>query len=165
MTSGLNWQPLADTIQIHRAGIDPPFFFVMKNFNAEFRISRSPSSKGEDGISILIRDQNARITLCEFNLTLEQFAQVITGLSIEDIKAKSYVLDERLGTKQQVNLREILCPVKWEKREFYEKWFEENVKVEDGEITSFYLGSQSSVSQREDGAILRYTVKSWPDAK
>jgi hypothetical protein len=136
----------------------------MKNFNAEFRISRFSSSKGGEGISISINDQDARIVLCEFDLTLEQFGQVISGLLIQDIEAKSFVTDERLGTKQQIDFREVLCPVKHGTREFYKRWLEENVELGNGEIASFYLGSHSSVLQREDGAILRYTVKSWPSA-
>ena len=135
----------------------------MKNLKAILRISRYTSNKGPDGITISIQDQSSRLGVCELSLTLEQFAQAVTGLAVMDVLFESNLNDMRLGVEQHHETREILCPVSsYTDRSSLVQWLKENVVAAEGEEVSYYLGSQNSVSSRPDGILLRYSVRSWP---
>lgn len=79
-----------------------------------------------------------------------------------DVPCESWVDDIRLGIKQKTETREVFCPIYSHNREEYVNWLKQNVKLADGEFSSFYLGAQYSVTMKDDGAILRYSVRSWP---
>ena len=82
-----------------------------------------------------------------------------------DVPCESAVQDVRLGRTQKTETREILCPLQCDYRsrqDFYKAWLQENVQLAEGEESSFYLGSRSSIVPKPDGVLLRYPVRSWP---
>jgi hypothetical protein len=134
----------------------------MKSLKCGLKISRYTSNNREPGVTIEINDEDSRVTLCSLDLTLAQFGEAITGLCIMDVPCESWVHDIRLGIKQKTETREVFCPIYSHNREEYVNWLKENIILADGEFSSFYLGAQSSVTMKDDGAILRYSVRSWP---
>lgn len=134
----------------------------MKKVKCGLKISRYSSNRRESGVTIEVQDEDSRVTLCSLDLTLAQFAEAITGLCIMDVPCESWANDARLGIKQKTEVREVFCPINSYNYDEYVDWLKENVRLADGESSSFYLGSRSSVAKKDDGAILRYTVRSWP---
>ena len=110
-------------------------------------------------------DQASRVQLCELTLTLEQFAEAVTGLGVMDVDCISQSRDPRLGVESLYETRETVCtatPDRKDRRGFYTEWLKANAKLEDGCESSFYLGAQGSIRPTSEGAILRYGVRSWP---
>jgi hypothetical protein len=137
----------------------------MKNLKCNLKISRYTSNNQEPGVTIEVQDEDSRVTLCSLDLTLAQFGEAITGPCIMDVPCESWADDSRLGIKQKTETREVFCPISSYNKEDYVNWLKENVKLTDGEVSSFYLGTQSSVARKDDGAVLRYSVRSWPQHK
>lgn len=128
-----------------------------KKLAGKLTISR-PSSGDERFIRIAIRDELSRSRFVEFEVSLENFALALTGLS--EVQGKMTVENlENVGKVRVVETRSIECPLKsFSPREDFEKWLRENAQ-ESGWIIDSYLRSQSSVERNEHGkTILNYRV-------
>ena len=119
---------------------------------AELGISRNSSGV----ITIRLADDTSRVGFVEVSLTPEQFALAITGLMLSDIDVTCRGLDV-VGKTVVRERREILCPVKSYDKKVFEQWLTDNAQ-EEGWKLSVYLGSQGSVTYKDDGALLRYNV-------
>lgn len=119
---------------------------------AELSISRSSNGV----INIRLADEASRVGFVEVSLTPEQFALAITGLCLSDLDVTCRGLDV-VGKTVVREQREILCPVKSYDKTVLEQWLLDNAK-EEGWKLSVYLGSQGSITYRDDGATLRYNV-------
>ena len=146
-------------------GLRAPFFlFNMKDIKAGLRITRTSSTTGPDRISLPVHDDASGVCLCDLELSLEEFAYAVTGLSLMEVSGRSGARDPRLGVKTKHEKRTILCPESpsGNDRDFYTRWLKQNVVLAPGEESSFYLGSRNSLSKVEGGVLLRYDVRSWP---
>lgn len=119
---------------------------------AELGISRNSNGV----ITIRLVDDTSCVGFVEVSLTPEQFALAITGLMLSDIDVTCRGLDV-VGKTVVRERRQVFCPVKSYGVKFYEQWLTDNAQ-EGGWKLSVYLGSQDSVTYRDDGAILRYNV-------
>jgi len=119
------------------------------------------SRSSDDKVRIRFRDQASGIEFAEVALSAEAFGYAVTGLS-----EQSGTLEVRglqwVGKKRITERRKILCPLKSYDKKVLSEWLSENGK-EDGWIVSTYLGSQSSISHTENGALLNYSVTKYVD--
>jgi len=119
---------------------------------AELGISRNSNGV----ITIRLADDASRVGFVEVSLTPEQFALAITGLMLSDIDVTCRGLDV-VGKTVVRERREVFCPVKSYDKKVFEQWLTDNAQ-EEGWKLSVYLGSQGSVTYKDDGALLRYNV-------
>ena len=123
------------------------------------KVSISRNSK--DIISIRFTDCASGITFAEAEMSLNNFASAITGLSRQDANLKINDLNF-VGKKYVTEPRRISCPLKTYNRETLEKWLEENAQ-EEGWLVKTYLGSQDSISYIGDTTYLNYRVVKYVD--
>lgn len=119
---------------------------------AELGISRNSSGV----ITIRLADDASRVGFVEVSLTPEQFALAITGLMLSDVDVTCRGLDV-VGKTVVKERREIFCPIKSYDKKVLEQWLTDNAQ-EEGWKLSAYLGSQGSITYKDDGAILRYSI-------
>lgn len=114
--------------------------------------------QGNDGSYIEIRliDVNSRARFFEGRMSLEDFAECLTGLSNRPISGEVRGL-ENVGKLRVVERRVAECPFSSCSREEMSAWLIAN-KQEEGWQLDPYLGSQSSMSHGKDKTILRYSV-------
>ena len=119
---------------------------------AELGISRNSSGV----ITIRLADEASRVGFVEVSVTPEQFALAITGLCLSDVDVTCRGLDV-VGKTVVKGRREIFCPIKSYDKKVFEQWLTDNAQ-EEGWKLSVYLGSQGSITYKDDGATLRYSV-------
>ena len=119
---------------------------------AELGISRNSNGV----ITIRLADEASRVGFVEVSLTPEQFALAITGLCLSDVDVTCRGLDV-VGKTVVKERREIFCPIKSYDKKVFEQWLTDNAQ-EEGWKLPVYLGSQGSITYKDDGAILRYSV-------
>jgi hypothetical protein len=111
---------------------------------------------GDPSICIEISDDASGIQFFDGTMTLERFAEAVTGHGCVEIDAEVRGL-ENIGKKRIVELRQITCPLETFSTEKLEAWLVENGQ-EPGWILNSYLRSQKSVVHRKGETILNYSV-------
>lgn len=110
----------------------------------KFNLSISRNSK--DLVGIRVKCDSSRITFLELELTLEQYAQVITGLSEVEVDGVARGLDfvgkNKIREPRSVELPEGLYNYRKEPVVEYLKEHHQ----EEGWIQDLYLGSQGSIT-------------------
>lgn len=107
-------------------------------------------------VRISIRDESSGIYFAEAALTVEAFGYAITGLAEQEAELTVRGL-QWVGKQRITENRTIECPLDTYKREELARWLEANAQ-EDGWMIDSYLGSQGSVTRRDDVTILKYSV-------
>lgn len=120
--------------------------------NSKITISRN--SKGVVGITIM--DEASRARFFDGEMTMEDFANAITGLSNAPIKGTVRGLSV-VGKTRIQERRSIICPLDGYNREEFKEWLLENGK-EDGWEIDAYLGSRDSIGRRDGKTLLNYSV-------
>ena len=114
------------------------------------------------GISIRIGDELSGIEFIDANISLEEFAEAVTGLACRPMTAEVRGL-EFVGKKRVTENRSIVCPLDTYDKKVLEQWLVDNAQ-EEGWMVNTYLGRQSSVCRDEDGKIiLNYSVTKYVD--
>lgn len=109
------------------------------------------SRNSNDKINITLFDESSRIQFFDGDMLPEDFTKVITGLGYQPIETEVRGL-EHVGKKKVVEKRQIPTPFKSWDSQRASQWLKDNYK-EDGWMTDPYLGSQNSVSYKNDGTI------------
>lgn len=109
----------------------------------KFNLSISRDSKDRINIEIICKESRARFLQLE--LSLEEYAQVITGLSHVEVEGKVNGLDVvgKTRVKEQRNIT-VGQDIGRQPKEQLKDWLIKNCG-EDGWILDTYLGSQNSV--------------------
>ena len=106
----------------------------------------SISRNGKDMVGIRVKCDSSRTTFLELELTLEQYAQVITGLSEVEVegvtRGLAYVGKTKIREPRSVELPDGLYNYRKEPVVEYLKEYHQ----EDGWIQDLYLGSQGSIT-------------------
>lgn len=119
---------------------------------AKVSISRDSS----DRVNIRIQDCASRIQFVELSLSVEDYGYLITGLSNQEAEMEVRGL-ENVGKRSVTEPRVILCPVKSYSKEVLQQWLLDYAQ-EEGWTIDTYLGSQGSITHKEDGVLLSYRV-------
>lgn len=110
----------------------------------KFNLSISKNSK--DLVGIRVKCESSRTTFLELELTLEQYAQVITGLSEVEVegvtRGLAYVGKTKIGERRSVELPDGLYNYTKEPVVEYLKEHHQ----EEGWTQDLYLGSQNSIT-------------------
>jgi hypothetical protein len=116
-----------------------------------------------DVINLRFVDEASRVVFLDVEMTPNDFAQCLTGLSY--VKAKGEVRGlEYVGKIKVQEHRSIVCPLNTYDRGELEEWLIVN-GAEEGWFVYPYLGSQSSISYRNDKKILNYSVHKYVDTE
>lgn len=107
-------------------------------------------------VRVRLQCEESRAVFAEAELTLEQFAQVITGLACVEVPIEVRNLGV-VGKRKISEKRSAKFPLKYYKTEELRKWLLGNCQEEGWRIDD-YLGSQTSVEYADDGAVLNYRV-------
>jgi len=128
----------------------------------KLNLKLSISRPSDGGISIRIEDELSRIEFIDASISLEEFAEAITGLSSRPMTAEVRGL-EFVGRKRATEARSIVCPLDTYDKKVLEQWLKDSAQ-EEGWMVNTYLGSQSSVRRWQDGQIvLNYSVTKYVD--
>jgi hypothetical protein len=125
----------------------------VSNFKGSVSISRNSN----DQVNIRIHDSASGAEFVDIQITLENYALLITGLSRVEATGDVRGLD-KVGKQKVIEQRSVVCPLDgWDKKVF-RHWLIENCQEEGWELNS-YLDSQTSVSNNKDGTkTLNYSV-------
>lgn len=124
---------------------------------AKISITRPSWSDGKKAISITITDEASRVEFFDGEITLEDFAECVTGHGFKEIIAEVRGLDAVGKTRVKEDRSIEYTGPKTYKRDEYRAWLEENGK-ENGWIIDSYLGSQTSISHKGDKTFLNYSA-------
>ena len=119
---------------------------------AQVTISRRNNNK----VYISIEDANSHIEFVEVELTLTDYAMIITGLSSVGGEVTYRGLD-CVGKTRVTEPRRVKSGVYGCGKEEHRKWLEENCQEEGWKLNS-YLGSQRSLSYEDGETVLNYSV-------
>jgi hypothetical protein len=98
----------------------------------------------------------------EFEMKLADFAAALTGLAF--VPGDMRVAGLAVVGKQRVSeRRSIECPLDTYDKKELSQWLVENAQ-EEGWTLNTYLGSQTSVTRRDDKTILQYSVTKFVEA-
>jgi hypothetical protein len=120
----------------------------------KFELFISRNSRGKVGIEV--KDVLSRTTFLELELTLEQFASVVTGMYISDVGGTVEGL-QNVGKKRVREDRSVTLDFSVYEREYLVKYLLENCQ-EDGWTIDTYLGSKDSIKHKDNKTILSYSV-------
>lgn len=122
-------------------------------------ISRQSSNQGPDYISIRLRDNDAAAEFAQVRLTLEQFAQAVTGLTIGDCEIEVNGLD-RVGRRMETAIHTFPMPrQKPCDKEVAAAGAKETCP--EGWTPDTYFGSQSSFFRQDGVPWARCTIRRW----
>ena len=130
-----------------------------KQFNAEIRIGRCEGDLEIDGsthsrfMQIEIRDKGARLTVARVSMTMEAFAEALSGLAWQGSHpATTEANDPRIGSRKVTKSVKVDVADQGYVRDFYEEGLANNVfyTPPEGWFVSPYLGSQGSVRHYTD---------------
>jgi hypothetical protein len=131
---------------------------------ATLRISRVQRTSEEDVYVIDVQCGRSRVGLATLELTAQQFAEAITGLSVDGVVASTRVADDRVGKEKRREWRTfkvVGCrPSRAEAEELLRRQGVTTLKTE-GKHVDPYLGSQGSIAYDGDTTVLRYSVYWW----
>lgn len=120
------------------------------------------SRNNHDEVTIRFRCEASRVEFATLTLSLEAYAEAITGLS--EVQGELQVVSlEHVGKNRITERRSIKCPLKWVEKNSYASWLKENAQ-EEGWTLNTHLGSQNSIQHRDDHTILNYSVTKYVDA-
>lgn len=123
----------------------------------------SITRSNHDKVNIEIQCGTSLAHFVNVELTLEQFAFLITGRHQSDLKMQVNNLD-CVGKQRIREDRQVLCPHKSYYRDKLTEWLKENCQG-DGYILNTYLGSQTSVKHVDNGVLLNYSVMKFVDVE
>lgn len=125
----------------------------MNNFKGSVSISRNSN----DQVNIRIHDSASGTEFVDIQMTLENYALLITGLSRVEATGDVRGLD-KVGKQKIIEQRSVVCPLEgWDKK-IFRQWLIENCQEEGWELNS-RLDSQTSVNNNKDGSkTLNYSV-------
>lgn len=112
-------------------------------------------------MSISITDVASGIKFTNVSVSLQQFIEALTGLSEVDCTHETRNT-EYIGKYYVSERRTITAPRLGYDKKTYEAWLISNAQ-EEGWILDSYLGSQSSITYKDDSAILNYIVFKYVD--
>lgn len=120
---------------------------------ANISISRDSSNK----MRLRVQDETSRATFLEMEFSMADFMQALTGLAYTDAaKAEVFALDV-VGKQKVTEARSVVFPgVSYDRNEM-SAWLKQNCQEEGWRLDS-YLGSQSSIYQRDGKTVLNYHV-------
>lgn len=139
----------------------PGIIFLEVTMKCSLSINRVNTNFGQRYISLTVTDEASNIRFLEMKLTLDQFAEAVTGLFTTDIDAVVQKL-QFVGKKKIIEHRVITYPGIQYSNDVLSKWLEENAQ-EEGWMVNSYLGSQGSVKRVGGDTQLRYTVYKYVD--
>lgn len=121
------------------------------------------SRNSHDRVVVQLFDEAAAVRFAEFDMSLECFAQAVTGLArVEGILTVRDL--HKVGKKCTVERRSVSAPHLGYQKEPYRQWLLANATEEGWEIDT-YLGSQNSINHGEDGFVtLNYIVRKYESA-
>lgn len=128
----------------------------------KFNLSISRNSKDIVGIEVVCKESRTRFLKLE--LTLEEYAQVITGLSHLEVEGEVKGLDTVGKTRVREQRSVVVAKdIGSKPKEYLEDWLIRNCS-EEGWILNNYLGSQNSVvSNGVDKYTINYSVYKYVD--
>lgn len=125
-------------------------------------INRCDGSQGS-WVNLEVMDEISGTTFLSLKIAFEEFAKVMTGLSLQPCQGEVRCL-ERLGLYEIAEERTAVFTGKrgrsksyTSERQEYEDWLTNNCQ-EPGWIVFTYLGAQNSVTYQGDKVILHYSV-------
>ena len=122
---------------------------------SKVQISVSRNSSGMVGLRVV--DSASHIAFLDVSMTLEAFAEIITGLSYVEAEAEFRGLDN-VGKIKIVEKRRVTCPLDTYDKIELSDWLDKNCQEEGWKLDT-YLGSQGSVVRTQDGeTVLNYSV-------
>lgn len=125
----------------------------MANFKGSVTISRNSN----DEVNLRIHDGASGIEFVDIQLTLENYAMLITGLSRVEATGEVRGLD-KVGKTRVIEKRSVVCPIGGYDKKVFQQWMIDNCQEEGWELDS-YLGSQSSMALNDKGErVLNYSV-------
>lgn len=133
----------------------------MEKLPAKLTISKVQPNRDDAYMSISITDANSGIKFTNVAVSLKQFIEALTGLSEVDCTHETRNT-EYVGKYYVSERRTITAPRFGYDKKAYEVWLISNAQ-EEGWILDPYLRSQSSVTYKDDSAILNYTVFKYVD--
>ena len=128
---------------------------------AKLTISRPQRSNGKRMISITVRDSDAGIEFLEIDISLESFAECITGLAYAECDIEFSGL-ENVGKQIERDTIEFEIPEYiyfGTRKEIAYKLAKETAP--DGWIVSNYFGSQSSFFRKDGKDYARTSISRW----
>lgn len=133
----------------------------MAKLPAKLTISKVQPSRDDTYMSISITDVASGIKFTNVSVSLQQFIEALTGLSevscVHETRNTEYI-----GKHYVSEQRTIIVPNLGYDKKVYETWLINNAQ-EEGWILDPYLRSQSSVTYKDDSAILNYIVFKYID--
>jgi len=123
---------------------------------AKITISKPQCSSGERYISIAIEDDASHLRFFQGKMSLEDFADCLTGHSYCTIEGEVGGLSN-VGKTKVMERRTLECPLSGYGKGEDETWLIANGQ-EEGWILDSYLGSQNSVSHKDGKKFLNYSV-------
>ena len=133
----------------------------MNKLPANLTISKVQSSRDDAYMSISITDTASGIKFTNVNVSLKQFMDALTGLSEVSCTHETRNT-EYIGKHYVSEGRTITAPWFGYDKKAYKAWLISNAQ-EEGWILNSYLGSQDSVTYKDDSAILKYVVFKYVD--
>lgn len=109
-----------------------------------------------NSINIEIQDEASRINFLKVKMTPEQFAMVLTGLSMVNVDFEVKGLS-KVGLTKVIESRKVSCPISSYDRKILSQWLVENCQEEGWKIDT-YLGSQRSITYENGITFLNYKV-------
>lgn len=110
-----------------------------------------------DIVRIEFTDAASSIRFAEMRMSLEGFAQAVTGLASVEGELSVRGLGN-VGKRLIVEHHSIECPLTGYDKKAAQEWLLANAHHPDGEIDAS-LSSQTSISPGRDGCLLNYTVR------
>lgn len=129
------------------------------NFEGVISITRS----NQDYMSIRVVDSKSKGEFLDIRMSMEDFANAITGLSRVPVFGEVRGLSN-IGKVRVVEARQAICPQSSYDKKYLSSWIEENCQ-EEGWIISTYLGSQTSIRHVTNGTLLNYSVVKYVEAE
>ncbi len=124
-------------------------------------ITRPSYGDGRNVIAIEIYDPASRTAFCRMQIDMADFAAALTGQSQMPVEMELRGL-QNVGKKKITESRIALYPERLSNKEILAQWLKDNHQ-EEGWIIDTYLGSQRSISYKENGIELRYSVYKFVD--
>ena len=119
---------------------------------ANISISRSSN----DMVNLTLADEASGIQFVDMQISLSDYARIITGLSHVEIEGEVRGL-ENVGKLKVRETRRVICPLDTYDRSILREWLV-TTQAEDGWTIDGYLGSQNSITQHEGRRVLNYAV-------
>lgn len=128
----------------------------MSKFKGSVTISRNSS----DEVNIRIHDSASGLEFVDIQMTLENYAMLITGLSRVEAIGEVRGLD-KVGKRRVNEQRSVVCPIGGYDKKVFQQWLIDNCQEEGWELDS-YLGSQNSLGLNDKGErVLNYSVRKY----